>query len=171
MSVQDENEIINTVNLYGFAVDTQSWNLLDQVFTADVDADYSETSHWHDLATLKSDFEVFHDPFDGTQHTMMNHLVNVKGDRAYAMTYATWRLIRHGLAGGDCWEGTGWYDDVLDRTAAGWRISSRICRIIWWGGNPLVNETVPGVKFQLPILSLRGERLAGRVRFYESLKR
>lgn len=40
----------------------------------------------------------------------------------------------------------------------------------WWGGNPLVNETIPGVKFQLPILSLRSERLAGRVRFYESHK-
>jgi hypothetical protein len=42
MSVQDELEIQRVVNLYGFAVDTQAWDLFDQVFTADVDADYSE---------------------------------------------------------------------------------------------------------------------------------
>ena len=112
MSVQDELEIKRIINLYGFAVDTQHWELFDQIFTHDVDADYSETSHWRDLATLKSDFDVFHAPFDGTQHAMMSHLVNVRGDQAWAMTYATWRLIRKGLAGGEFWEGTGWYDDV-----------------------------------------------------------
>lgn len=171
MSLQDERDIKHVVNLYGFAVDTQAWELFDRIFTDDVDADYSETSHWRDLATLKSDFEVYHDPFDGTQHTMMHHMVHVDGDTANALTYATWRLIRLGLAGGDFWEGTGWYDDVLVRTEQGWRISSRICRIIWWGGNPLVNETVPGVKFQLPLNALRAERLAGRVRFYNALTR
>jgi len=60
--------------------------------------------------------------------------------------------------------------DVLVRTEKGWRISSRICRIIRWGGNPLVNETLPGVKFQLPVNALRTERLADRVRYYNSLK-
>lgn len=170
MSAQDDFEIARLVNLYGFAVDTQAWDLFEGIFTEDVQADYGETSRWHDLATFKSDFEAYHDSFDGTQHAMTMHLVNVKGDTGHALTYATWRLIRKGLAGGDFWEGTGWYDDVLTRTKKGWRISSRICRIIWWGGNPLVNETVPGVRFQLPVNSLRAERLAGRVRYYNSLK-
>jgi len=169
MANNDELPIQHVINLYGFAVDTQSWDLFDQVFTEDVDADYSETSHWHDLKTFKSDFETYHEPFDGTQHAMMSHLVKVQGDIANAMTYATWRLIRKGLDGGDFWEGTGWYDDVLVRTAAGWRIRSRVCRIIWWGGNPLVNETVPGVKFQLPMNALKAERLAGRVRFHKAV--
>lgn len=169
MSLQDERDIKHVINLYGLAVDTQAWDLFDRVFTEDVDADYSETSHWRDLATFKSDFEGYHDPFDGTQHTMMHHMVHVDGDSANALTYATWRLIRLGLPGGDFWEGTGWYDDVLVRTAEGWRISSRICRIIWWGGNPQVNETVPGVKFQLPLNALRAERLAGRVRYFNAL--
>ena len=170
MSVQDELEINRAVNLYGFAVDTQAWDLFDRVFTPDVDADYSETSHWHDLAMFKADFAAYHDTFDGHQHAMFGHLVNVQGETANAMTYATWRLIRKGLDGGDFWEGCGWYDDVLVRTGQGWRVSSRVCRIVWWGGNPLVNETVPGVKFQLPMTSLRAERLAGRVRYFNSLK-
>jgi hypothetical protein len=33
----------------------------------------------------------------------------------------------------------------------------------------LVNETVPGVKFQLPIKALRAERLAGRERYLNVL--
>lgn len=134
-----------------------------------MNADYSATSHWRDRATLKSDFEAYHSPFDGTQHAMMSHLVNVRGDQAWAMTYATWRLIRKGVDGGEFWEGMGWYDDVLVRTDAGWLINSRRCRIICWGGNPLVNETVPGVKFSLPTNSLKAEREAGRVRYFNSL--
>jgi hypothetical protein len=100
MSLQDERYIQHVVNLYGFAVDTQARDLFDRVFTDDVDANYSETSHWRDLATLKSDFEVYNDPLDRTQHTMMHHMVHVDGDRANALTYATWRLIRLGLPGG-----------------------------------------------------------------------
>ncbi|MES2272265.1 MAG: nuclear transport factor 2 family protein [Pseudomonadota bacterium] len=169
MSVEDELKIQRSINLYGFAVDTQSWDLFDQVFTPDVDADYSETSHWRDRSTLKSDFEAYHLPFDGTQHAMMSHLVHVSGDEAWALTYATWRLIRKGLDGGDFWEGTGWYDDTLVRTGDGWRIKARTCRIIWWGGNPLVNETVPGVKFSLPMFALKAEREAGRVRYFNAL--
>jgi len=170
MSATDKLEVMNVVNLYGFAVDTQRWDLFDRIFTADIDADYSETSHWTDLKTFKSDFEAFHDGFDGHQHSMMGHMVELKGDTAYAMTYATWRLVRRGVDGGEFWEGQGWYDDVLVRVGDSWRIKSRICRIIWWGGNPLVQETTPGVKFTLPMDALRAEAKAGRVRFMKALE-
>src|SRR6478752_2384978 len=103
--MSDRDEIINVINLYGFAIDTQRWDLFDQVFTADVDADYSEPAHWRDLATFKRDFAVYHDPFDGTQHVMTNHLVSVEGDRAHAVTYGHWRLLRSEVGGGGMWEG------------------------------------------------------------------
>lgn len=166
--MSDIEAVKQVVNLYGFAVDTQRWDLFDRIFTADIDADYSETSHWHDLATFKSDFAVYHDTFEGTQHSMMGHLVHIDGDTAYAMTYATWRLIRN-VPGGNFWEGQGWYDDVLTRTADGWRIAKRVCRIVWWGGNPQVNETVPGVKFALPMDALRAEGQAGRIAFLKAI--
>jgi hypothetical protein len=166
----DREEIINIINLYGLAVDTQRWELFDRIFTADVDADYSEPAHWRDLETFKRDFAAYHDPFDGTQHVMTNHLVNVDGDEAQAITYGHWRLLREEAGGGGMWEGNGWYDDVLVRTRNGWRISQRACRIIWWGGNPLVNETTPGVKFALPVTALRREGDAGKVRLLHSLE-
>jgi hypothetical protein len=49
------------------------------------------------------------------------------------------------------------------RTPDGWRIARRVCRITWWTGNPRVNETIAGVKFDLSTWVLRGEADDGRV--------
>jgi hypothetical protein len=163
MSQSDKEAITHAINLYAFAVDTQRWELFSDVFTPDIRADYSPSAQWTDLETFKRDFAAYHEPFDGTQHVMTNHLINVAGDNAQAVTYGHWRLIRKGLGGGEFWEGNGWYDDLLVKTAAGWRIKERTCRIVWWGGNPQVNETVPGVKFELQITALRREGNAGKV--------
>jgi hypothetical protein len=167
--MSDKELIRELVNLYGLAVDSQRWDLFDRIFTDNVDADYSETAHWRDLATFKRDFAAFHDPFDSTQHCMMNHLVNVDGDTAQALTYGTWRLVRKAVDGMPLWDGSGWYDDVLVRTDDGWRIKHRICRIVWWVGNPQVNESIPGVKFELDTTVLRREGEAGRVRYLNAI--
>jgi len=161
---QDEAGIVlSLVNRYALAVDTQRWDMFDEVFTEDIAADYGPTAKWSDLKTFKNDFAAYHAPFDGTQHTMSNINWDFRGDTAHAITYGHWRLVRYGVGGGDFWEGQGWYDDELVRLDAGWRIRKRICRIIWWGGNPKVNETVPGVHFELEISSLRGEADKGAV--------
>lgn len=170
MSHQDITAITQIVNLYGFAVDSQRWDLFDRVFTDDVEADFSEPAHWYDRASFKRDFAAFHEPFDSTQHTMLNHLVDVRGERANAFTYGTWRLIRKATDGNPLWDGSGWYDDALVRTADGWRISHRVCRIVWWVGNPKVNETIPGVAFELDTSVLRGEADAGRVGYLNALE-
>ena len=55
------------------------------------------------------------DPFDVTQHMMLNHLIDVSGDRGSGVVYCSWRLIRLGAmrhgptAGLDTWlRGQGW---------------------------------------------------------------
>jgi hypothetical protein len=165
----DREQITHIINLYGFAVDTQDFDLFDQIFTPDVDALYNAKAHWTTLAALKRDFVSYHDPFDGTQHIMSNHLIDVRGDEAKCTTYAHWRLCRKGTAGGEFWEGNGWYDDAVVRTPKGWRIAKRLCRIVWWGGNPLVNSTDPNVTFDLPVTSLRAERENGSVWFHTAV--
>jgi hypothetical protein len=165
----DREEITHIINLYGFAIDTQDFDLFDQIFTPDIDARYSATAHWNALDVFKKDFIAYHDPFDGTQHIMSNHLIDVRGNEARCVTYAHWRLYRKGVPGGEFWEGNGWYDDIAVRTTAGWRISRRLCRIIWWGGNPLVNATDPNVQFDLPVTSLRAERQNGSVWFHTAV--
>ena len=54
--MSDREDIIQLINLYGFAMDTQRWDLFDRIFTGDCDADYGVTSHWTDRAQFKADF-------------------------------------------------------------------------------------------------------------------
>lgn len=163
MAAADIGAIINVLNLYGLAMDSQRWDLFDRIYTQDADVDFGGASHWTDLAKFKGDFEAFHTPFDATQHVMSGHVVDVNGDAAKAFTYGYWRLVRRGLDGGDFWEGSGWYDDALVRTKDGWRIKTRVCRVTWWAGNPLVQEVFPGVKFEMTTTSPRAEERAGRL--------
>ena len=163
------DQIIQVVNLYGLAVDTQRWDLFDQVFTEHVDADFGPGVHWTDLARFKADFAAFHDPFDATQHVMTNHNVRVQGEVAHALTYGAWRLVRKAAVGGPLWDGTGWYDDELVLGHAGWRIRKRVCRVVWWTGNPRVKETLPGVVFEDIRDALRSEGAAGRLGFLNAV--
>ncbi len=170
MSEADVSAIIQMINLYGLAMDAQRWDLFDRIFTEDVEADFGESSRWSDRSSFKRDFAAFHAAFDSTQHMMSNHLVSLRGETAQALTYGTWRLIRKGVEGGDVWEGSGWYDDDIVRRDNRWWIKRRTCRVTWWGGNPRVQEIGPGVKFELQLVSLRGEGGAGRVRYLGALR-
>ena len=164
----DREEIIQLINLYGLAMDSQRWDLFDQLFTEYVDADYGSGSHWTSLGQFKADFGAFHAAFDATQHMMTNHIVRISGEVAYAMTYGSWRLVRYSAGdgaaeGGPLWDGSGWYDDGLVKTHAGWRIRKRVCRVIWATGNPKVKQTLPDVSFEDTVYNLRAEAEAGRV--------
>lgn len=169
MADQDIPAIVNVINLYGLAMDTQRWDLFDRIFTSNVEVDFGPGSQWSERAAFKADFGAYHAPFDSTQHIMTNHVVEADGDRATAFTYGLWRLIRRGVESGDFWEGTGWYDDELVRTADGWRISRRACRVVWWGGNPIVNQPIPGVSFEGKHHALKAEAARGAVGFVNAV--
>lgn len=161
MSQEDRIAIKALMDLYGFAVDTQRWELFDQIYTPDVDANWGGTAVWSDLQQFKKDFAVYHDMFDGTHHVMTNFICDIQGDRAKTVTYGHWLLIRNAAPGGNSWSGDGWYDDELVRTADGWRISRRRCGIIRWEGN--LNVMSEGVDFAMDILSLRSAADQGQV--------
>ena len=167
--MSDREDVVELINLYGLAMDTQRWDLFDRIFTDDVDADYGETSHWTDRARFKADFGSFHELFDATQHMMTNHLVRVEGDRAAAHTYGAWRLVRHAAGDPPVWDGTGYYDDRLVRSAKGWRIAQRVCRVVFWTGNPRVQTPMEEIEFKLDLVSLKTEAAAGRLDFLKAL--
>jgi hypothetical protein len=167
--MSDRNDIIQLINLYGFAMDTQAWDLFDRIFAVDVDADYGATSHWTDLASFQRDFGAFHEVFDATQHVMTNHLVTVEGDAAHSHTYGSWRLIRHAAGDPPMWDGTGWYDDTWVRTSEGWRISKRKCGVVFWTGNPRVQTPSDDIVFQLDLVSMRQEGREGRLDYLKAI--
>jgi SnoaL-like domain len=171
--MDDRAEIIEIINLYALAIDAQRWDLFDRIFTPDCAVDYGSAARWQGLEVFKQDFAAFHAPFDATQHMMANHQVRIEGDRAWALTYGSWRLVRHAAAdlgtGGPLWDGTGWYDDELVRSPQGWRIANRMCKVVWFTGNDTVRETLPGVTFEDPTTSLREEGAAGRLGYLKAI--
>lgn len=167
--MSDREQIVEKLNLYALAVDAQCWDLFDRIFTEYCDVDYGTTARWTTREQFKSDFGAYHAPFDATQHVMMNHQVNLQGDRANSLTYGNWRLVRYAAEGDPLWDGTGWYDDDWVRTHAGWQIARRVCRVIWFTGNDKVKETIPGVTFPDERTSLREEWRAGQLAFLQSI--
>ena len=67
------------------------------------------------------------------------------------------------------WDGTGYYDDRLVRTAEGWRIAKRVCRVVFWTGNPRVQTPMDEIEFKLDLVSLKTEAAAGRLDFLKAL--
>ena len=125
-------EIVQILNLYGFAVDSKQWVLFDRIFTDNVEVWGSQGQHWSTRAFYKAEFARLHQHFLHMQHAMTNHLVQIEGERATACTYVSWRLI--GSGGNDApvvHEGSGWYEDELVLLQFGWRIGSRKARVHW----------------------------------------
>jgi hypothetical protein len=162
--------ITNVINLYPLAVDTQNWALFDRVFTEDIHCDFGGPAIWNDRASLKLAFDAIHAPFAATQHATRGHHVAVDGDRATCLSYVLGRFIRD-VPGGNMFESAGWYDDALIRTPEGWRISRRVCRMLWWGGNPAVLQTSPDVPVEPMLDSLVAEARAGRLGHLQALER
>jgi hypothetical protein len=171
MEASEIAAIVNVINLYPVAVDTQSWALFDHVFTEDIHCDFGGPAVWNDRASLKQAFDAIHAPFAATQHATRGHHVAVGGDHATCLSYVLGRFIREVPDGGNMFESAGWYDDELVRTAAGWRISRRVCRMLWWGGNPAVLQTSPDVPVEPMLDSLVAEARAGRLGHLQALER
>jgi hypothetical protein len=148
-----QETITAVLNLYAVALDSHSWDLFDEIFTADVEADYAEGQlHWHDLASFKRDFKELHESMKGHQHTLGVPQIIVEGDRAFALTHGRFNVFWASPAPGpfDMSEGGAWYDDELVRSEAGWRVRKRVARNFWLRGAvraqgeaPLVIESFP----------------------------
>jgi ketosteroid isomerase-like protein len=169
MPTDDFDAICNTVNLYPVAVDTLTWSLFDRTFTEDCLVDFGEPAVFEGLENLKAIFDVIHRPFKATQHFTSNHQVTVSGDTATCITYVRGVFVREMPEGGNMFESTGWYDDVLVRTPDGWRISKRMCRMSWWGGNGDVIRTSPEAGPPEETDSLSAEAAAGRLAHLNAL--
>jgi len=165
-SAADIAAIVNLINLYPVAVDSQTWDLFDRIFTEDAHADFGGPAVWTDRATLKTAFAAIHAPFAATQHITTNHHVSVTGDRATCLSYVHGHFIRPVDGVRALFDSIGWYDDTLVRTADGWRIARRVCRSQWAGGNPAVMGSAPAVDAEgadPPADTLRDEAAAGRI--------
>lgn len=124
LSLQDHHDIAQVIIRYGTGIDTRNWELFATCFTDDVSAHYGSFGIWRSAAEITEFMRVAHAPLGATLHRMTNTVAEGDGARATARTYVD-ALLMPAEDGGDIHRGIGYYDDVLVKTGAGWKIQSR----------------------------------------------
>jgi ketosteroid isomerase-like protein len=140
----DSREIVDVMNAYTTALDTQDWDLLASCFTPDGDADFGNIAGVGALDTPQAVVDLCRGALENlqaTQHLQGNYVVEVDGDNATASCYLQASHFMDGAPGGNLFTVWGKYTDRFVRTGDGWRIKHRDLRAISAGGNlDLFNE-------------------------------
>lgn len=123
--LSDRAEIADLIARYARAIDTRSWDHLDQIFTADARIDYIAVGGIAgNVAEAKAYLAETLPIFSCTQHMLGLPAIDINGDRATAVTPCHNPMVLG--SGGDarlmvC---SFWYHHEFLRTAGGWRISA-----------------------------------------------
>ncbi len=123
----DRVEINDLIARYALVIDSGQFDDLDALFTDDAQIDFATFGGpVGSLAEIKTFLSSSLPFFTRTQHMMGLPAVALDGDTATARTSCNNPMISTGRDGiVSVWLIGLWYDDVLRRTDAGWRFSSR----------------------------------------------
>jgi hypothetical protein len=131
---EDFHAIVNVAIAYTWALDTKSFDALNDVFATDatgmLNGVHCDT---RDAIIARISGSLLR--LDFTQHLVGNHQVVVTGDSATHRCQLHAQHVKTGTEGGDNFIIGGYYDDVFVRTAEGWRIKHRIMQPTWRSDN------------------------------------
>jgi ketosteroid isomerase-like protein len=136
--VSDRLAVSEVLDDYARGIDSKDWDLVTSVFTDDATLDYTafggprgsrdEVVTW--LQAAVSAFAM-------TQHHISNRHITLDGDEAVC---AAELFAPMGMPSGDgklsMLLSGGCYNDRFQRTADGWKISSRVCDRAWLASGP-----------------------------------
>jgi hypothetical protein len=136
----DRLEIDELLTRYATAIDSKTFDLLDDVFTPDAHVDYTSAGGIAgDFPTVKAWLSEVLPYFPEYQHVVGNRDVAVDGDNATSISKFFNPMVQ---GSGDMFFVGGEYHDKLVRTADGWRIAERIEKNKWtYGSVPPVPGT------------------------------
>ncbi|MGH2727172.1 MAG: nuclear transport factor 2 family protein [Actinomycetota bacterium] len=132
--IADRLAIDDLLDAYAAALDTKDWGSLRTLFTPDAIVDYTEEGGVRgSIEDAITWFQTTLASFTASQHFVTNRRVKVDGDEASVHAYIFSPL---GVPSGDgaltlVFAG-GFYEDVLRRTADGWRFAARTIRASWF---------------------------------------
>lgn len=137
----DQQQIIDVTIAYCWALDTNRWDDLDEVFLPDATALLGGTD-CQGRDAIKARIERALGPLDDSQHMISNHQVVVADDGATATSrcYLQAQHVLKGTEGGPLWMVAGRYEDRFERADEGWRIRHRELVVMWTEGNPGVSR-------------------------------
>ena len=118
----DRDQLIDLTIRYATAIDSQQYQLLSTVFTADAALDYGEVGRWTGAAEVTEFMDLAHRGAANTMHRMSNQVVAIDGDTATMRTYVDALILGPDGSGVNA---IGFYDDEAVRTDDGWRIGNR----------------------------------------------
>ena len=132
----DRQEIVDVITRYTRAIDTRSWDDLDEVFTEDAILDYSSVGGPVDtLPVAKPWVAQGLSGFLRYQHVIGQVAVELDGDTARATAYFTNPMVAPTQDGGESLvEVGGYYHHELVRTPAGWRSRRMVDDNVWMRG-------------------------------------
>jgi quinol monooxygenase YgiN/3-phenylpropionate/cinnamic acid dioxygenase small subunit len=130
----DEKAIVDLTIRYTWALDHRRFDELSEVFADDGTADYGRLGIFKGPSDIAAAASRSLGRFDRTQHLVSNHQVNVDVDRANGRCYFQAQHVWVDSAGAHNYTVAGSYLDRFVRTGRGWRISERVLRVTWTGG-------------------------------------
>jgi hypothetical protein len=132
-AIADRLEIDDLLTRYTVAIDSKTFDLLDDVFTPDARLDYTSSGglvgQYPDVKKWLSEVLQY---FPAYQHYVTNPTVIIDGDRATSV--AKFYNPMRSIDGHSMFYVGGEYRDVMVRTADGWRIAERVEVSIWTDG-------------------------------------
>ena len=125
--ISDRLEIADLINAYSHAIDSRSWDDLDEVFTPDAVIDYTELGGTRGNREETKAFLASAMPmFKSFYHMQATTKLTLAGDTATGRTICHNPMIVSTADGGNKVLYCGlWYRDTFVRTAEGWRIKER----------------------------------------------
>lgn len=123
--ISDRLEIQDVLARYSDAIDARRWDVLDEIFTADADIDYSSMGGIAGGLEAQKVFLAENVPaFPVSQHLAATSTFDIDGDVARVRTICFNPMVikdeKHVLFCGL------WYRDVFVRVDGTWRIQSRV---------------------------------------------
>jgi len=127
-AADDRFEIIATLDRYAECLDTRDWAGLEDVFTEDVEMDFTV---WraNDLDSVRDHIGAFLDGCGPSQHLLGNYRIQLDGDSAKSRCYCRVMHFGKGEHEGKTFESWIEYSDELVRTNRGWRSRKRTARV------------------------------------------
>lgn len=127
--IADRLAIHDLLNRYAQMVDGREWQLFEQVFIEDAQLDYTSSGGVKgDARTVMAWLNRALAPWPINLHCISNVQIRFEGERAHCRSAFHAPMAQGEMGAQHVITNAGYYEDVLLRTPAGWRITERVCR-------------------------------------------
>ena len=147
-------EITRRVYEYAYGIDTRDWSLYRSIFTDEIDIDFSSYNGAPAARMRANDWvgnvQILFTGLAATQHSMTNPLVDQPDpNNARCRMYMQAEHFLHTetnpkfkseLKSDNDYAIGGYYDNKLNLTSSGWRISAVTLNVLWQRGNKHIME-------------------------------